>query len=174
MQTQLKQYEHPYKIILDNRVGIMSGFIGALETHTAEEFGMTEKMYQNTKQSFSRAQQQLLGFYQKFTPTQQTVLTKSSSEPATSSKTLTTQLGDNTSPSLTQSLQVNANEYVGGVLVRNSLGSFTNALYSSYNTKKVQDSFFLEDVNNDASEDIIMRDTHSVYIKYGNQNARYL
>ena len=70
-------------------------------------------------------------------------------------------------------MQINVGSYVNGVFVKNHEGSLNNVLYSQSQTQKVQNSSYLFDLNQDGVEDVIMRDQHSVYVKYGKQNELF-
>lgn len=136
---------------------------------------MTPAYYQPTKRHFSRLQTQLAGFSQLLRAPGQTSLTPRTSQGSsvTVEKPLMASRSVSAVSSADQTLQVNANAYAGGVLVKNRFNTYTNALYSASHTKKVQHSFFVADVNADQKEDLVLWDTHSVYVKYGNQQDQH-
>lgn len=170
--------ENPYKMMLDNRVNIVSWFMNALNTNSAEDLWMDRLTYNSSKTYFSDLQGQLAGFYQYLTPNQQITLTPKiamNAEPVNNErKTLVVAWNNIWWVGQSSSTTLNVNEYTKWVWVKNKSWSLTNALYSAYNTQKVQNTYFVADINQDKSDDVIMRDLHNVYVKYGKQNADFM
>jgi hypothetical protein len=165
--------ENPYKILLDDKAKIISGFLNDLENNPNSEL-LDDTTYQTTKRSLTSLQNQLTNFYQRLTPTYQTTLTtKEGTSSQTTNRTLTAATSSTTANS-TQQLNIDPSAYIKGVFVRNnSTPMLTNVVYSKSNAEEFGERQYRTDINKDGSEDIILRNDYSIYIKYGKQNSSF-
>lgn len=169
----LNNIENPYKILLDNKAPIIDGFLNAIETNNASDLNMSHTQYYNTKQQLQSMKNQIAGLYQRILPQQQTQLIAKNTDQPTQ-KTLTSQSnGTNSAEGILQSTFDPAS-YVSGIYVkRDSSPKISKVVYSETNAENIGKRYFEQDINNDKVNDLILRDNHSVYLKYGNQNTNF-
>ncbi|MDR2415345.1 MAG: hypothetical protein LBD75_01710, partial [Candidatus Peribacteria bacterium] len=169
----LTTMEHPYKILLDNKAPIIEGFLNEINTNSPELLNMTPAEYQRNKQTLTNLKHQLAGFYQRLQPQYQTTLqTKQSNQTAQKSLVAAT---TPTSSSSNQSMSFDPAAYINGIFAptNSSPSNLTKVVYSEFNAEQIGTQYASFKLNNDTSEDIILWDSHNIYIKYGKQNDKF-
>jgi hypothetical protein len=168
----LATMEHPYKILLENKAPIIEGFLNEINSNPPELLNMTPAEYQRNKQTLTNLQRQLAGFYQRFQPQYQTTLqTKQGNQ--TAQKNLIAQTSPAaTSSSSTQSMSFDPAAYVNGIFAptKSNPSQLTKIVYSELNAEQIGTQYSSLRLNDDSTSDIILRDSHNIYIKYGKQN----
>jgi hypothetical protein len=164
--------ENPYKILLENKAPIINAFLEEINGSTPTQLNMTSEEYQINKSNLTNLKQQIAGFYQRLQPAQQTTLI-TKAEGITTNRQLTA--GPTTaSTANNQSSQIDPSAYINGIFSPTKDGkSLTKVVYSAENTKSIGNQYYLTDLNKDNTQDMILRDEHNVYIKYGKQNATF-
>ncbi|MDR0607403.1 MAG: hypothetical protein LBG52_03435 [Candidatus Peribacteria bacterium] len=169
----LTDTENPYKILLENKAPIIDAFLETLEGNTPSDLQMTPTEYQIQKNNLTTLKTQLAGFYQTIQPNQQTkLLTKN--EDSSSTKQLIVQTNPTASAGSNSATQIDPAAYVNGIFAKTKDGKkLTKVVYSESNATKIGKQYYTTDLNKDKVEDMILRDSHNVYIKYGNQNESF-
>jgi hypothetical protein len=165
--------ENPYQILLDNKANTINGFLSDLENNPNV---LTPDIHQFTKNTLLALQGQIAGFYQRTTPTYQTSLqtkTTTNSANSTSNKLLTAATSNGGGTSV-QKLDIDPASHIEGVFARNkSNANFTNVVYSTLNAQDFSNKSYFTDINKDGTQDIVLRNATSIFIKYGLQNDKF-
>ncbi|MDR0283210.1 MAG: hypothetical protein LBI53_08250 [Candidatus Peribacteria bacterium] len=168
-KNRILSLENPYLLLLDNKKAFIDGFMQEFNANTAQELQVSEAFYSQTKNNLQQLQTQIAGLYKTLQPQYQTFLTNN--QMGTSKKTLTAG-GGSISPNQAIT-SIDPASYIKGIYIPTENRELTKALYSDKNAEIINKRYQLIDINKDKTEDILLWDDHSVYIKYGKQDLLF-
>ncbi|MDR0650312.1 MAG: hypothetical protein LBG59_02655 [Candidatus Peribacteria bacterium] len=145
-----------------------------INANAPELLNMTPVEYQRNKQNLTKLKNQLAGFYQRLQPQYQTTLqTKQGNQ--TAQKNLVAATTTTTSSSSSQSMSFDPAAYINGIFAptNSDPAKLTKVVYSELNAEQIGTNYSSLKLNNDSTDDIILWDSHNIYIKYGKQNDTF-
>lgn len=170
-EEKISTLENPYKLLLDNKSPIINGFLDEIENNNPEVLNMTTNEYIYHKKQLTNLKNQIATFYQRIQGNQQTSLQNKNSS-VTNKKTLTAATTSN-SNSNSQTVQVDPSAYVQGIFTKTKDSQkLTKVVYSEIESEKIGTNYYHTDANKDGINDIILWDSHTIYIKYANQENK--
>lgn len=178
----IKQQEAPLKAYMDTNASLVGRYLETLNTSSPDELRMTKSDYKNTTEYLENVKSGIDNVYDKLWF--EKISYNSCWLPYISQDTITqddSQIliaqnsSDNPSQSSTTSSSASdISSYVRGVFVENPESwTMINVVKSDYYISKIGDKYFETDLNKDNKNDLIMRDSNNVYVKYADQKFEH-
>ncbi|MDR0370198.1 MAG: hypothetical protein LBH96_07055 [Candidatus Peribacteria bacterium] len=132
---------------------------------------MTTNEYIYYKKQLTNLKNQMAYFYQRIQGNQPTTLQNKNST-VTNKKTLTAATTSNSNNN-SQTMQVDPSAYVQGIFTKTKDAQrLTKVVYSEIESENIGTNYYHTDNNKDGINDIILWDSHTIYIKYANQENK--
>jgi len=158
LPTYFAQQDSPEDAYLKMNKQRVDGYLNAISSNKAEDLDMSETVYNQSRNYLLWLQKDIdiyLNADQQFTENSESCL-----------------LCDIEEWDLPP-MSVDIAAYIDGIFIKNHNDKITNIVNSDTQIKSIADDYFSWDINNDQNDDVIMRDSKSIYIKYADQDRNY-